>query len=343
MFYAGTLMTENAFYPIFLFLALALVALLERPRLLSVLLFLAALALAYETRAQAVAGLAAALAAPLVMTALGRRPRELFSHTLLYASVGGVSVLVVLTEVVRGRSIKSLLGAYAAATNSSYDVGSVARWLLWHVSELQLYVGIVPVFALILLCASGKTLSRADRAVLAATISLVTLLAVEVAAFASQPSVQRIEERNLFYVAPLLFTCLVLWLERGLPRPRIATAVAAVSVVALAAAVPYERFFDTSSTSDTFAVLGLWSTALWLHLPAPDVRWLVAGVAVVLVGVAALGPLRVRWALPALIFALYVGAVQPVDQQDTACVDRGGLPGDHPVGSRLDHGGGRLQ
>jgi uncharacterized membrane protein len=314
-FYAGTVMTENAFYPIFMLLALALVTLLERPRVTTVLFFLAALALAYETRAQAVAVLAAALLAPFLMTALARRPRELLTHSLLYASVGGVTVLVVLAEVARGRSIKSLLGAYAAATSSSYDAGAVARWLLWHVSELELYVGFVPVFALILLWVQGRTLPRADRAVVAATTSLVALLAVEVAAFASQPSVQRIEERNLFYVAPLLFTCLVLWLERGMPRPRLATVLAAVGVVALAAAVPYERFLDTSATSDTFAVLALWSTALWLHLPAQDIRWLVAGAAAVLVTVAALGPLRARWALPALVLLLYLGAIQPVDSR----------------------------
>ena len=38
--YAGTVMTENAFYPVFLFAALALVLALERPRFRSVILFL---------------------------------------------------------------------------------------------------------------------------------------------------------------------------------------------------------------------------------------------------------------------------------------------------------------
>ena len=219
-FYAGTVMTENAFYPIFVLLALALVALLERPRLVTVVFFLAATALAYETRAQAVAVVPAALLAPLLIAALARRPRELLRYKLLYAAVGGIALLAVLAEVARGRSVSSLLGAYAAATHSSYDVGTVSRWLLWHLSELQLYVGVVPVFALVLLCVQGKALSSAERAVVAATVSLVAFLAVEVAAFASQPSVLRIEERNLFYVAPLLFTCLVLWIERGMPRPR---------------------------------------------------------------------------------------------------------------------------
>ena len=314
-FYAGTVMTENAFYPIFVLLALALVALLERPRLVTVVFFLAATALAYETRAQAVAVVPAALLAPLLIAALVRRPRELLRYKLLYAAVGGVALLAVLAEVARGRSVSSLLGAYAAATHSSYDVGTVSRWLLWHLSELQLYVGFVPVFALVLLCVQGRALSSAERAVVAATVSLVAFLAVEVAAFASQPSVLRIEERNLFYVAPLLFTCLVLWIERGMPRPRGATAVAAVGVVALAAAVPYERFIDTSATSDTFGVLALWSTAVWLQVAAGDIRWLVAGAAAVLVAAAALGPLRLWWALPGAVFLLYLGAMQPVDSR----------------------------
>ena len=164
-FYAGTIMTENAFYPIFMVVALALVTLLERPRLATVLFFLGALALAYETRAQAVAVLAAALVAPLVIAALARSTRELLGYKLLYAAIGGIAVLVVLAELVRGRSISSLLGAYAAATHSSYDVGVVARWLLWHLSELDLYVGFVPFFALVLLCVQGKALSAAERAV----------------------------------------------------------------------------------------------------------------------------------------------------------------------------------
>ncbi len=76
-FYAGVVMTENAFYPIFALLALALVATLEQPRARNVVLFLVALLVAYETRAQAVAVLPAALTAPLVAAALARRPAEI--------------------------------------------------------------------------------------------------------------------------------------------------------------------------------------------------------------------------------------------------------------------------
>jgi hypothetical protein len=79
--------------------------------------------------------------------------------------------------------------------------------------------------------------------------------------------------------------------------------------------VPYERFIDTSATSDTFGVLALWSTAVWLHLPAQDIRWLVAAAAAVLVAIAALGPPRLWWSLPALVLLLYLGAIQPIDSR----------------------------
>jgi len=314
-FYAGTIMTENAFYPIFLTLALSLVVALERPGLRPVLVFLVLFGVAYETRAQAVAVLAAALTAPFVLAALARRPREVLAHRTLLGVIVGAGVVVVGAELARGRTVRSLLGAYAAATHSSYDAGTVAHWLLWHLGELTLYVGFVPVLALVLLCARGTALTPAGRAIVATTVTLVAWLAVEVAAFASQPSVLRIEERNLFYVAPLLFTCLLLWIEQRLPRPRVPLAVGVVGVVALAAAVPYQRFLDTSATSDTFGVLALWSLALKLSIHAEDVRWVVAGCAAAFCLVAAFLPRRLWPVLPVLVLALYVAAAQPIDSR----------------------------
>ncbi|HVY48367.1 MAG TPA: glycosyltransferase family 39 protein, partial [Minicystis sp.] len=314
-FYAGVVMTENAFYPIFVLLALALVAVLERPRARNVVLFLIALLVAYETRAQAVAVLPAALTAPLVAAALARRWLEVTRQWLLYAVVVGLGLLAVLFEVARGRSIKSLLGAYSAATSSSYHAGPVAHWFLWHLAELTFSVGVIPVFAVVLLCARGAMLSGAERALVAATVSLVAWIAVEVAAFATQPAVVRIEERNLFYVAPLLFTCLVLWIERGVPRPRIVTPLAIVAVTALAAAVPYGSFFRTDATSDTFSVLTLWSVALWFHIHAGDVRWVVGVAALVFLVAAAFAPRRFAPALLVVPLGLSLLAIQPVDSR----------------------------
>ncbi|HEY6962606.1 MAG TPA: glycosyltransferase family 39 protein [Gaiellaceae bacterium] len=313
-FYAGTVMTENAFYPIFLLCALALVAALDRPTVARVVVFLAVLVLAYETRAQAVAVLAAALTAPLVLAAFARRPRELLAHRWLYAIVAGAALLAVAAELARGKSIQSLFGAYAVATNSSYDAGTVLHWLLWHLAELDLYVAFVPVLALVLLCVRGGALPSRERTVVAVTVSLVLWLGVEVAAFASKQS-GRIEERNLFYVAPLLYLCLVLWIERGLPRPRVPALAAAAAVVVLAGAIPYDRFVDTSATSDTFGVLMLWSLAEWFSLHVEWLRWIVAAASVVAVALALTLPRRLALVLPLLALGVSALAVQPVDSR----------------------------
>ena len=53
--YTGTVMTENAFYPLFLVVVLVLLIMLERPTPPWVVLLLALLGLAYATRVQAVA------------------------------------------------------------------------------------------------------------------------------------------------------------------------------------------------------------------------------------------------------------------------------------------------
>ena len=79
MVYTATVMTENAYYPVFLLATLALVALLERPSALNHVLFFAALGLAYLTRSQAVVVAAAAVTAPLL---LGLFQRGAFRSTL---------------------------------------------------------------------------------------------------------------------------------------------------------------------------------------------------------------------------------------------------------------------
>ena len=86
------------------------------------------------------------------------------------------------------------------------------------------------------------------------TIALTAWLSVAVAAFASRFAANRIQERNLFVVAPLLLICLVAWVERGAPRPRL-VALAAAFVAALAPVlIPFERFIETGVVSDTLAL-----------------------------------------------------------------------------------------
>ena len=69
----------------------------------------------------------------------------------------------------------------------------------------------------------------------------------------------RIEERNLFYVAPLFCIALLAWVERGAPRPRVLAPVAAVVSALLVVAIPFDRFLTTSAITDTLMLLPLWS------------------------------------------------------------------------------------
>src|SRR5207244_8028417 len=95
--YAGTLMTENVFYPIFLCLALALVLALERPTVARQLVVLGLCVLAFETRAQAVALGVAALTAPpaLAWIERGRARRVRAGATRCCATgLGALPVLV---------------------------------------------------------------------------------------------------------------------------------------------------------------------------------------------------------------------------------------------------------
>ncbi|HZO97714.1 MAG TPA: glycosyltransferase family 39 protein [Gaiellaceae bacterium] len=291
MLYTGTLMTENAFYPLFLTCVLALVAMLERPTAGRQVLVLALCALAYATRQQAVALFPAAVCAPLL-----HAPRRLRQYLPLYAIVGAGIAAALLATAARGRSPLELLGAYRAATSSSYSVGGVLRFLVYHLGELDLYLGVLPFAALLALWLAPG----AARAFAAATFPVFAFLVVEVAAFASQPSVDKIEERNLFYLAPVALTALV-----ALPRPRRAALAAGAAAGVLPVFVDYPRFIDTKAVADTFALLPWWWVQdHWIHLD--EVRWAALGVSLSAAALFALVPRRSALVLPALVGAYFV-------------------------------------
>ena len=301
MVYTGTLMTENVFYPLFLVCALLLVLVLEEPTPTRIAWLLALTLLAFLTRAQAVALAPAMLTAPLLLPR--RRWRE---FRLLYAIVVGAGGVVLVYEVARGRSPLGALGAYRAATGTHYTVATVFRWFAYHVGELDLYVGVAPFAALLLLA----TTRERRTPLVAALLPLVFWLVLEVAAFASTES-QRIEERNMFYVAPLFFVGLAVWIERGLPRPR-AAAACAVAAAALVGVVPYTGLLNGNATSDTLMFLPLWT--LQDTVTTLDEITLVAVLAALALALLWLYlPARRIAVLPVALFALYAFTLWTVE------------------------------
>jgi 4-amino-4-deoxy-L-arabinose transferase-like glycosyltransferase len=301
MVYTGTLMTENAFYPLFLTCALLLVLVLERPTPVRVAALLALSLLAFLTRAQAVALIPAILTAPLLL------PRARWREfRLLYGLVAGAGLLVLLYEVARGRSPLDALGAYRSATDSSYSAGTVFRWFVYHVGELDLYVGVLPFAALLYLACTRERRTP----FVAAALPLVFWLVLEVAAFASTQS-QRIEERNMFFVAPLFFIALCLWIERGLPRQRAAAACTVVAA-ALVGVVPYSGLLNGNATSDTLAFLPLW-TLQDTVTTLDEIGMVVVLVAIALALLLLLVPVRYALALPAAVLVLYALALWTIE------------------------------
>ncbi len=301
--YAGTLMTENAFYPLFLWLVLALVAMLDRPTLRRQLLVLALCAVAFLTRPQAVALVVAVVTAPLVLAWIERgRRRQLGAFVPLYAATALAAAAVVIVEVVRGRSPTAALGNYSVTGNAGYELWPSLKWLVYHVAELDLALFVVPFAAAIVLVASARHLDRGVRTFVAASASIVVWLVLEVAVFASHYS-GRVEERNLFYVMPLFVIALLVWTERGQPRPPRATIVAAVAAAALPGALPLFTLIgggNVSALSDTVGLQPWW----WLEqrvLQAGAVGLVVVAVAIGLAGCFLFLSRRYAAWLPALV------------------------------------------
>ncbi|MDX6397120.1 MAG: Dolichyl-phosphate-mannose-protein mannosyltransferase, partial [Gaiellaceae bacterium] len=314
--YTGTIMTENAFYPLFLVLVLALVLVLERPTLMGQFVLVLLLGLAYQTRPQALALAAAALTAPVVQGLLGGGVRaSVYAQRAFYALTAAGLVLVLGLQFARGRSLSSLLGAYEVVGERHYRPGAVARYFLYHVAELDLYLGVVPLAAAVLLVVTARRTDARLDAFLAATIAASFWMLLLVAAFASRFA-SRVQERNVFYLVPLVLIALLAWIERGAPRPPRATAVAAVVAAALPGALPFSDMIDAPAVSDTLMLLPLWRLEDY-GVGAGDVSAIVVPAAIAAAALLLFLPRRFALALPSLVLVYFLVALGPIEQRVT--------------------------
>ncbi len=309
--YTGSVMTENAFYPVFLICALLLTLVLERPTVARQVALLVAVAVAAATRVQAVVLVLALLSAPILFALLRRESmrRALMPYRVLYGVVIGGGALVLVAQIARGRSLSDLLGAYSIVGESDYELREVLRYTLYHVAELDLYLGVVPVAATIVLVGRSRSLDRPLQALLATTLAVTLWLVLVVSAFASVFA-QRIQERNLFVVVPLFLILLLAWVERGAPRPRVLALASAASAAGLVLLIPFERFIDTSALSDTLMLLPWWSVQD--HVGLEWVAELAFLLAVALAALFVLLPRRYALALPFVVLAYYTAVFHPI-------------------------------
>jgi len=305
--YTGTLMSENAFYPAFLLAAWTLLRALDEPTLRRQLVLLAACGVVTLVRVQGLAVVLAALTAPVLLWLVARRP--LRPWVPLYGIVAGGAVLVLGAQLARGAPISSLFGAYEVVGEESYDVVDVLKFVFWHLAELDLYVAVIPFAAFLLLAARIRSLEPRVQSFVAATIALTVWTLLIVAAFASRFA-GAIVERNMFMLATLLLIGLLVWIDRGGPRPRVYAAVAACVAAVLPALIPYERFLQLKVRSDTLMIVPLWNVQDEVGLPRLDDVVLLGGI--VAAALFLLVPRRYLLALPAFVLAYFVIAIQPI-------------------------------
>jgi hypothetical protein len=270
LIYTGMLMTENAFFTTFVTACFAIALTLERPTLLRQALALAAIGLTCAVRPQGlvllaiyVTALALKLAFDLRSPGSARSFRyvrdelmRLLPTALTLVLLGGGYVVV---KALQGTSLETGLGAYAGVVKVEYDLSFARAWVLDHFAEIGLSVGVIPVSALIVLLGvsvRGWVSSTAERAFVAVATATFVLLVIQVGVYASRFSL-RIEERNMFAVAPLLFLALSLWLARGLPRPPLLTGLAAFGPAALLLALDLKSLLNIGILSDTFGLIPL--------------------------------------------------------------------------------------
>jgi hypothetical protein len=270
-FYTGELMTENAFFPVFVTGAFAIALALERPTLLRQGLVLLALLVSVAIRFQGLvlfAVLPTALLLKLLFDLLGRggEPRGRIVRNVLLpfwptavalAAIGGAYAV---HKHQQGLSLTSGLGSYQVVASGSYPFHAAARWTLYHFAELPLAFGYIPACAFLVLLGlalvRAGSFSRAERSFLAVTAAATIWVVPEVGVFASRYSF-RIEERNMFVLGPLFLLALALWLARGAPRPLLITLVAVAIPADLLVTVPLVSLINQSIFSDTFAFIPL--------------------------------------------------------------------------------------
>ena len=310
MAYTATITTESLFYPVALTFVWLLLRYRDTPSWLRLALLLVGFGVAFGTRAQSLAFLPAIASAPPLLALFERRMSALRPFAPLYGLLVAAAVLVVGGQAARGRSPTDLLGAYSIVGDGGYDAGSVARMWLWHLQELDLYAGIIPVAALVVLVSLSRSLAPRIQQHLAVTVSVLVWSSLAVAVFASRFASDRIQDRYLFFLVPLLVVSLLAWVEVGAPRPRTATSIAVLIALGLPLIFPFSRFINEPAKSDTLGLIPLWTVNE--HLILGEYWATVALVGLALVLLFLLVPARTAVAAPLAVLLLFAVVSRPV-------------------------------
>jgi hypothetical protein len=158
------------------------------------------------------------------------------------------------------------------------------------------------------LLALERRLDAATRATATYAVALAVVAVVEVGVFAAGHG-SILLERDLLFALPPLFVGFAVWLERGAPRPRVATLLVLAAAVAVLLAMPFGRLATTASAPENPTLVPL------AHLGSAKTYGVVAlfalGAAVLVLAL----PRHRVWVLPVLLTAAFAAtAVSAVEE-----------------------------
>jgi hypothetical protein len=267
--YASKLMTESLALPVFMWTVLAIVHAVERPRPRRTALALLLIAVAVLTRAQMIALLPTLVSARLLFPRLTRAgsPKRIRSGNRAWVAAVSIIGVVVLSSAAVSTG---LLGNRGGVLDRLHPA-EAPKWLVYHLAELDLAVGVMPLGAFVLLAilVFRRKLPSASTqlaAFLAVSASALVWLLVLVAVYASQrKDVPLLYERYLMYVEPLLIFGFLAWLQHSAPRPKRLTVAIAVAAGTLPALIPFHALITHRTWGVNSATPGLVPWALLSH------------------------------------------------------------------------------
>ena len=303
--YAGLMMSEVLFYPLLVLAAWAGADVIARPtRRSGVLLVLAVLALC-ATRIQGIVLLPVLATAAIVD---GWFARSWANLRRLLPATGALAALAVIWIGWRLGSGSGTLGGYEVIATTSYSVGGAVKFVVYHLASVLIICGLFPAAAVALLFVRAARHGEPDphvRAYLAVASSLTVWQVVEVGVFASYYS-DRIVERNLIGLGPVLFLGLVLWLDRGAPGTAWERAAVAAVAALVLLVLPVRRLVNIFGAHDAMTMLPLYKLRQATGPGTMLAVYLVVGALVALAF--ALLPRRAVRVVPAVLLVALVAA-----------------------------------
>ena len=248
MSYTAVVMTENAFYPVFLLAVLMIARAVRTPSIVNQALALAGLVLVAFTRIQGVA-LVGAYVAGIVILALTGSTSERGGYLRRFAPTAALAVLLPLAPVAvslaRGQGAFGWLGA-RSGTFDAFRPQEIPEWSVYLTAGLVLYVAVAPALATAVVIGQGLTRRAACRVRLFAAVGVPTFAAIIVSvAFVSASldvdGTENLNERYVFYLVPLFIIGLAIWIETGLSKPRPWVWVIVAAGCLLPAILPIDR------------------------------------------------------------------------------------------------------